>query len=123
MDLSLILMCVGIIIILISFFTRGSKKKVEKEVEELSMSFYQENNQLKRRLKAVEEELLLSSNVPTTFPKQKKVTAPAVAAINQILVSQVLALHEQGYSLSEITQRSSLSSEQIALILQTGVTK
>lgn len=123
MDLSLILMCTGIIIILISFFTGNSKKRTEKEVEELSMSFYQENNQLKRRLKAIEEELLLSSSDSVAFSKPKNAATPTNAPINPILVSQVLALHEQGYSLSEINQRSSLSSEQIAFILQTGVTK
>lgn len=123
MDLPLILMSTGIIIIVISFFVKGSSKKIEKELEDLSMSFYQENNQLKRRLKALEEELLMPSKAPAAFPKQKKAQPVAVSSINQILVSQVLALHDQGYNMSEISQRSSLSYDQIATILQNGVTK
>lgn len=120
MDLSVILMSAGIIIILISFFTGNSKKRTEKELEELSMSFYQENNQLKRRLKVIEEELMLSqkSMTPTTSK-----TAPSASHVNQILVSQVLALHNQGYNIQEISKRSSLDYNQIALILQNEVTK
>lgn len=62
MELSIILMIIGIFFIIISLFLRDSAKKVEKEVEELSISIFQETNQLKRRLKIVEEELMLEPN-------------------------------------------------------------
>ncbi|MER1986206.1 MAG: hypothetical protein ABS948_09970 [Solibacillus sp.] len=139
MDYSFILMGVGILFILLSFFMKDKSSKVETELEELSISLYQETNALKRRLKIVEEELMLEPSfqvAPKKAPAQPKnpmatfqqVTAqlqqaqaippaPAASKINSILVSQVQALHAQGLSLDEISQRSTLSHEQIESIL------
>jgi len=123
MDLSLILIIVGIIIIIASFFVGNQSKQVEKDVEELSLNFYQETHQLKRRLKVIEEELLIE---PQTFAKQKKKVSPkpnakvSINGIHQILISQVLTLHKQGYNTDEITNRSSLSSEQVQAIIASG---
>ncbi|GEK33926.1 hypothetical protein [Kurthia sibirica] len=117
MDLSLILMISGIIIILISFFVGRSKKQTDREIEELSLSFYQENDQLKRRIKVIEEELMLSTN---KTPNKKKTSLNSASTINQIFISQVLTLHEQGYTLNEIAQRSTLSADQIATIIRTS---
>lgn len=116
MDLPLILMSVGIIVVIISFFIGNSQKKNEKEIEELSLSFYQENSQLKKRLKLIEEELLLSSK-PVT---QKTKKSNANSSINLILVNQAIALHNQGFNLNEIMQRTSLSQDQVKSILQNG---
>ncbi|PKC52632.1 hypothetical protein RhiirA1_481066, partial [Rhizophagus irregularis] len=81
-----------------------SSKKIEKDLEELSISIYQETNSLKRRLKVVEEELLLEPNfqVKSPIPNKTKSSfnqsfqlkqteaAPAknVIPINEILVRQ-----------------------------------
>lgn len=122
MDLSLILMAAGAVIVLISLFLGNSSKRLEKDVEELTLSFYNENNQLKRRIKVIEEELLLSPKAsPIKAVAQKKAATPPISSINKILVSQVLILHEQGYSMSDISQRSSLTYDQIASILQNEV--
>lgn len=133
-------MGVGIFFIILSFFTKDKSSKIEAELEELSMSLYQETNTLKRRLKIVEEELMLEPNfqvAPKKEPAQQKnpmatfqqVTAqlqqsqaipkaPApLKPINSILVSQVQALNAQGLSIDEISQRSTLSHEQIVSIL------
>ncbi|MGG0658614.1 hypothetical protein [Rummeliibacillus pycnus] len=123
MDLSLILIIVGIIIIIASFFVGNKSKQVEKDVEELSLNFYQETHQLKRRLKVIEEELLIETQ---TFAKQKKKVSQkanpkvTINGIHQILISQVLTLHKQGYNTDEISQRSSLSSEQVKAIIVSG---
>lgn len=116
MDLPLILMSIGIVIVIISFFIGNSQKKNEREIEELSLSFYQENSQLKKRLKIIEEELLLSSKPISQQPKK----SIAKSSINLILVNQAIALHNQGYNLNEIMQRTSLSQEQVKSILQNG---
>ncbi|KYG92196.1 hypothetical protein MHH70_03880 [Metasolibacillus sp. FSL H7-0170] len=124
MELSIILMIIGIFFIIISLFLRDSAKKVEKEVEELSISIFQETNQLKRRLKIVEEELMLEPNFQVAKKKQAHYTAPsqtyAAQPINSILVSQVLELNKQGLAVSEISKLSTLSEEQIHQILATG---
>ncbi len=40
-------------------FSKGQTKTIEKELEELSFSVLQENYQLKKRMKVLEEELLM----------------------------------------------------------------
>jgi len=108
--ISLIIMIVGIILIVLSFFIKDSNKKTEKEVEELSFSFYQETSALKRRIKIIEEELMIDQGKP--LPRAK-----AAPVIHEILKNQVLELHKQGYTLEEISVRSSLTIEQIKTVI------
>lgn len=126
MNLSIILMAIGIICIILSFFFKDSSKKVEKELEDLSISIYQETNSLKRRVKLIEEELLLDSNLNVPLSngaKNKKVSYSKdskndLKGINEILIQQVIELNKQGYSLADIKKLSSLNEAQILLILQ-----
>lgn len=74
MDISIILMGVGILCIIISFFLKDKTHKLENDIEDLSINVFQETNSLKRRLKVVEEELLLDHNF------QVKPTSNAQAA-------------------------------------------
>jgi len=107
-------MAAGIVIILLSFIV-GRSKKAEQEREDLAVTMYNETAQIKRRLKVIEEELLLDA--PTIKATPQKVTS---AGIHQILISQVLALHKQGYNITQIADRSSLSPTQIEQIIATG---
>ena len=68
MDISIILMGIGIFFIIISFFFKDKTTQLEKEIEELSINIYQETNGLKRRLKVVEEELLVDHNFKVKSP-------------------------------------------------------
>ena len=137
MTLANIIMIVGICVLILSFFVKDQTKKIEKDVEDLSINIYQETNAIKRRLKLVEEELLL--DVPpvamSALSPVKKSKAPieqtksateptkkqaAVKPVHSILVSQVLELGKQGMSVPEIQKRSALSMEQIVHILKNG---
>ena len=147
LELSSILMIAGIVVVIISLFFKDKSTKVERELEDLSINIYQETNALKRRIKMVEEELPVEPNFQIKSPKSTQTMqqdamatfqqvaahvkaaqsynsqqAPKAAAkpINGILVSQVLALNEQGLSLDEISKRSTLSHSQIQSILATG---
>lgn len=147
MDLATILMIVGIAFIALSFFIKDKAKKVEADLEDLSINIYQETNALKRRLKMVEEELLLEPNFQIkpakttqlnqqhamntfqqvaaqvsagqtmTQPTQQK---PDAKPIHSILVSQVIELNKQGLSIEEISKRSTLTPQQIQSVLATG---
>ncbi|WP_419959006.1 hypothetical protein [Psychrobacillus sp. BM2] len=115
MDFSIIIMIIGIVLIAVSFFSKDSSKKVESELEDLSFTVYQETNAIKRRLKVVEEELLIeSSKVSIPVKKQTK------PVIHDIIKNQVLELHKQGYSLKEISARSSLSIDEIKYVIGGG---
>ena len=139
MDITLIVMAVGIVLIIISFFLKDPSKQVEKDLEDLSISIYQETNGIKRRLKIVEEELLLEPNFKVQPQKPVKKTpletfqqvASQVGAspskpmqqakpIPSILVSQVIELDKQGLSIEEISRLSTLTPEQIRSILSNG---
>lgn len=142
MDLSIILMIIGITLILLSFFLKNSTKKVEQDVEELSISIFQETNNLKRRLKMVEEELLLEPDFQVKTPKiqnakvQQVMQAVQTATgqtsiksvhqtksakpIHQIIVSQVLELNKQGLSTADISIRSNLTEEQVRQVIASG---
>lgn len=110
MDYSIILMLIGILAVILSFFTKDSSKKLESEVEELSFTLYQETSAIKRRLKLVEEELLIEGT-PISPPRK---TRPV---IHEIIKMQVLELHKKGYSLQEISKRSSLKIEDIKSVI------
>ena len=137
MDLSVIIMIVGILCIIVSFFLKDSTKRVERDVEELSINIYQETNNIKRRLKIVEEELLLEPNFQIKAAKKTQPAAngngsPQTSSIhtftqqrmskpiNSILMSQVLELNKQGLSIPEISKLSTLSEEQVIEIITKG---
>lgn len=126
MDLANILMGVGIFLIILSFIIKDRTKKIEQDVEELSINLYQEMNSLKRRLKMVEEELMFESTVQykaktPISPTQTDIgSTKAGKPIHSILISQVIELNKQGLSIEEISQRSTLTSEQIHSILTGG---
>ncbi|MGE7948331.1 hypothetical protein [Lysinibacillus sp. NPDC093688] len=145
MDLSIILMIVGILLIIASFFFKNNAKKVEQDVEELSISIFQETNNLKRRLKIVEEELLLEPEFQVKSPSAQNNTipnpniqqvmqtvqqaaqtsktgqpAPKTKPIHQIIISQVLELNKQGLSVADISIRSNLTEEQVRQVIANG---
>lgn len=141
MNASLIVMVIGLVFIILSFFFKDSTKKNEKDLEELSISIYQETNSIKRRLKLVEEELLLEPNFKVqakpspmaTFQQvagqvkaaqamsqQVQQAATSTKPVHNILVSQVIELNKQGLSIEEISKRSTLTPEQIQGILLNG---
>ena len=144
MDASLIVMVIGLVFIILSFFIKDSSKKTEQDLEELSISIYQETNSIKRRLKIVEEELLLEPNFKVQAPKAQAKPSPmatfqqvagqvkaaqaisqqqaatSTKPVNNILVSQVIELNKQGLSIEEISKRSTLTPEQIQGILLNG---
>jgi len=144
-DLSIILMIVGILLIIASFFFKNNAKKVEQDVEELSISIFQETNNLKRRLKIVEEELLLEPEFQVKSPSAQNNTvpnpniqqvmqtvqqaaqtsktgqaAPKTKPIHQIIISQVLELNKQGLSVADISIRSNLTEEQVRQVIANG---
>lgn len=129
----MILMIAGIVLIIFSFFLKDSSKKLERDMEELSITIFQETNTLKRRVKMIEEELMLepefqvkppttsTSKMPTTIKPmtQAKYEQTLEKPIHEIIVSQVLALNKQGLAISDISARSNLSEDQVRHVLAT----
>lgn len=126
-------MIIGILFIILSFFLKDSAKKIEQDVEELSISIFQETNALKRRMKIVEEELMLEPDfqvkssttsqlnnfqqIQAQYKPQQ--TAASQKPIHEIIISQVLELNKQGLAIPDISLRSNLTEEQVRQVLTT----
>lgn len=113
MDVSLILLIAGILLLALSFFVDSGSKKQREELEKVSISLHQETSNLKKRIRAIEEELMIASPMasPAVRPAKQK-------PVHAIIVSQIHSLHSQGYSISEIAKRSSLSEFEVEQVLQ-----
>ncbi len=112
MDIEIILLTIGIICIIFSFFIGNSTRKNEEEIENISISLHQETNQMKKRLKAVEEELMIGvGQVANVRPQKPK-------PVHEIIINQILSLQAQGYSIPEIAKRSSLSDNEVIAVLK-----
>lgn len=114
MDFSSLLIVIGIIFIIISFFI-GQKNVIDAdEVEKISISLHQETHGLKKRIKLLEEELMMSMEpLPTSQEKSTN-----TGQIHEIIINQILSLNSQDFSVEDIAKRSSLSNEDVLRVLQ-----
>jgi hypothetical protein len=114
MNLPVILLIIGLISTIASFFFGNSSTKYADELEKVSISLHQETNGLKKRLKNVEEELMMGVGMMSTSTSEKTKQKP----VHEIIVNQILSLHSQGYSINEIATRSSLSQNDVRSVLE-----
>ncbi|WP_019242568.1 MULTISPECIES: hypothetical protein [Bacillus] len=112
----IILLGLSILLFILSFFKKDRTTELERNIEELSLQHMQDMYQLKKKLQILEEELLIQDS--TSFIPENPIKRGN--KVNEILKSQVLALYNQGYSIDEISQRSSLSIEDITAILHSN---
>ncbi|MBS4173541.1 hypothetical protein [Bacillus sp. FJAT-49736] len=111
-SLIFLLLILSVLLFIISFFQKDRSASIEKDVEELSMNLYQETYQLKKRMKVLEEELLIDS--PSM--QAQAISAPK-SKINAILKNQVIALYKQGLSVEQISKQSALSISEVQKII------
>ncbi|RLQ98224.1 hypothetical protein [Falsibacillus albus] len=102
------------ILFILSFFLKDRTKLIEKELEELSLTFFQENYQIKKRMKILEEEIMVTGN-PISFKSPERSTNKR--NINEIIRNQVLHLYRQGLEREQIAAQSSLSLAEVNEIL------
>ncbi len=114
MDIPIILLIIGLISVLASFFIGNSSTKQADELEKVSISLHEETNSLKKRLKVVEEELMIGVGSISSGSKGTTKAKP----IHEIIINQILSLHAQGYSVGDIAKRSSLSNADVIAVLQ-----
>jgi hypothetical protein len=103
----------SILLFFVSFFQKDRYAAIEKEVEDLSMTVLQENYQMKKRLKVLEEELLMDGEAFQGHkPSSRK-------PIHEVVKNQVIALHQQGTPLEQIAKQSALTKSEVAHIIST----
>lgn len=110
MGLSSILMIAGIAVIIISLLFKDKSAKVERDVEDLSINIYQETNALKRRVKALEEELLVEPNFqvrkPSSVQQQQNSEQQAAFSSFQQVAAQVKAAQSYATASKAAPQKS-----------------
>lgn len=103
------------ILLVISIFLKDPYKELKNELDQFSMQQIQEVYQIKRKLKILEEELLIeeegfSSPTFEASPTQKK-------PIHAIIKNQVWSLAQQGLTIDQISKQSSLTVREVQEII------
>ena len=111
---SIMLIIIGIVIVIISFFIEHKARSYADDLEKMSISLQQETNGLKMRLKAVEEELLIGIGLVSS----SKQPIPKNKPVHEILVNRLFSLHTQGLSVEAIAKRSSLTTTEVTAVLR-----
>ncbi|MBY0220916.1 hypothetical protein ABZ756_01135 [Mammaliicoccus sciuri] len=112
MDIALILLIIGLLAVLASFFVGNPTRTYEDELEKVSVSLHQETSNLKKRVRVLEDELMVAP------PMTESYTASPKKPVHAIIVNQITSLHSQGYTMSEIAQRASMQEDEVAAVLR-----
>ncbi|MGM0523085.1 MAG: hypothetical protein ACQER2_03455 [Bacillota bacterium] len=102
------LVIISIVLFILSFFMNDRFKKIEDQIEQLSLNQMQESYQTSKKLKILEEELL-PTTVNTDFKPQGKST----------MTQRIESLYRSGHSLSEISQLTKVSEYDIEQVIHT----
>lgn len=112
------LLVVSLLLIVISFFMKDSVKELKNEVDQLSLNQIQELYQMKRKIKILEEELLVNDTTFTTGTPVKDIPVKKPQReIHAIIKNQVWSLAQQGVSVDQIAKQSSLPLEDVEMIV------
>ncbi|RFU61888.1 hypothetical protein [Bacillus sp. V59.32b] len=117
----IILLSIAIVLLILSFFKKDPVKKLQEELEELTLTHMQDVYQLKKKIKILEEELLIQDNPGPGMRTSHSINKPQ--PINEILKVQVVSLYQQGLSLEQITKQSTLPMETVRKIIKENESK
>ncbi|MGM8213713.1 hypothetical protein ACLIBH_13125 [Virgibacillus sp. W0430] len=104
------LIAVAIVLFAYSFFMSDKFDQLETQLEQFSISTMQDTYQMKKKIKILEEELLTES-----------VSANSISPATEnkpLMIQKVHHLHQQGYSVEDISQQIELSSHDVQAILK-----
>ncbi len=106
----IILFSIAILLFVLSFFRRDRTTEIEKQLENISITYMQEMYQLKKKIRLLEEELLVNHQ-RSPFLKQSK------SAAKQQLLKEVVNYYEQGDSVEEIAKATGLTIDEVQSLL------
>ncbi|ARK29377.1 hypothetical protein [Halalkalibacter krulwichiae] len=98
------------ILFLLSFIKKDKTVKLEKEIEQLSMNYLQEMYQLKKKMRSLEEELLISSD-------QSAILRQSHSNAHKQLLTEILTLYKKGHSIQSIASITRLSIDEVKRLL------
>jgi hypothetical protein len=102
----------SIFLFFISFFAKDNMKRIEEQLDHLTLSFAQESYQLKKRLQVLEEELLIHHENPP------HITPTHDSDRSTLTKNRVFTLYKQGLSYEQIARETALTTEEVRMILR-----
>lgn len=105
------LLVISIVLFISSFFMNDKVAELETQLEQLSMSSFQETYQLNKKIKLLEEELL-------TPRFNEPADAKPAATEQPLMIQKVYELYQQGYSIEDIHHKTDLKPDDIKTILR-----
>jgi Mor family transcriptional regulator len=103
----------------LSFFLKDPYKELREEIDQLTIQQIQDLYQIKKKLKVLEEELLVNDSI---LEKQSSFTS-GKKQIHDIIKNQVWSLAQQGMDINQIAKQSSLSNQEVQDIINEFVDK
>ncbi|ESU30662.1 hypothetical protein G3A_21290 [Bacillus sp. 17376] len=103
----------------ISFFLKDPYKELREEIDQLTIQQIQDLYQIKKKLKVLEEELLVND---TPLEKQSSFNSGKIQ-IHDIIKNQVWSLAQQGMDINQIAKLSSLTNKEVQEIINEFVDK
>lgn len=116
--LTIILIAIGLFIG--SFFFNDKLQNIEEQLEQFSIATMQDTYQLKKKVKILEEELLTNEPIAqATSDGNYEAKSLADDLKNKpLLVQKIHHLHEQGFSLEDISRETNLTNHDVQTILK-----
>ncbi|WP_338451627.1 hypothetical protein R4Z09_07040 [Niallia oryzisoli] len=105
---------VSLFLFFLSFFLKDPYKQLREEIDQLNMHQLQEMYHIKKKLKILEEELLV--NDIELSPSLSKIESDHTA-VHEIIKNQVKSLAGQGTPIEQIARQSSLPVKEVQAIL------
>lgn len=113
------LIALAVLLFVLSFFLKDPYKELREEMDQLTIQQIQDLYQIKKKLKVLEEELLVTDSAldkHSSYNTGKK-------QIHDIIKNQVWSLAQQGMDIHQIAKQSSLSAQEVQEIINDFVDK
>ena len=107
------LLSLSIILLIVSFFKKDKVKEIEEQVDQLSLTLMQESYQLKKKIKVLEEELLINDQ-----DLGKRLDPIPPTHIAETYQDRLLAQYDKGLSYEQIAKGSTLPTEEVRLLVE-----
>ncbi|WP_318247527.1 hypothetical protein [Cytobacillus kochii] len=109
-----VLLVIALLLFILSFFLKDPYRSLKDEIDQLSIQHVKETYQIKKKLKLLEEELLIDE---IKLPNDTGLSRPKKKEVHEIIKNQVLLLHKQGLSTEQIAKQSSLLEDEVLAII------
>ncbi len=107
---------IGLVLLISSFFMNDKISNLEEQLEQFSISTMQDTYQIKQKIKILEEELLTDN-----IQDEGAADIPPSLKDKPLLIQKVYHLHQQGYSIEDISEQTDLSTHDIQTILKNNI--